>query len=265
MGRKRQRRGTSPHLLGVAGTGKHRRILGVLRARPAPKVGVAGGRGVRWGTVRGIEGALPTGALPGLISEALSTWIQARGTESKPPSYPAPPRPGGPRSCTRRGARPGRTGAGRDRAVPRRHPGAPGRHPPRPQTLGAAPLGAGCAPNQARRPTPPARGGRSGRGASLSAALASAGGQSGGRRTGGPAPRAERGARPGEGGLRARRGELPRKRARCRAGDKARSLLTAPRERRWKIPGEEAAERGQGTMPRTLLLRTPLPPDTHTP
>lgn len=60
LGRKRQRRGTSPHLLGVAGTGKHRRILGVLRARPAPKVGVAWGRGVRWRTVRGIEGALPT-------------------------------------------------------------------------------------------------------------------------------------------------------------------------------------------------------------
>lgn len=224
-----------------------------------------GGLGARCavGESKRDRGSPPGRSLPGLISEALSTWIQARDTKSKPPSYPAPPRPGGPRSCTRRGARPGRTGAGRDRAVPRRHPGAPGRHPPRPQTLGAAPLGAGCAPNQARRPTPPARGGRSGHGASLSA-LASAGGQSGGRRTGGPAPRAERGARPGEGGLRARRGELPRKRARCRAGDKARSLLTGPRERRWKIPGEEAAEPGQGTMPRTLLLRIPYSPHTHT-
>lgn len=58
----------------------------------------------------------------------------------------------------------------------------------------------------------------------LRSAQASSVGQSGGRSTGGPAPPAGRGARPGKGGLRARRGELPRKHARSREGDKARSL-----------------------------------------
>lgn len=41
------------------------------------------------------RGSPPDRSLPGLISEALSTWIQARDTESKPPSYPRPTPPRG--------------------------------------------------------------------------------------------------------------------------------------------------------------------------
>lgn len=91
----------------------------------------------------------------------------------------------------------GTCGTGR---VPLKHPGAPGRRLPRPQPLGDAPLRAGRALDPAGRPASAARGGRSGARLPRSAS-ASAGGQSGSRRTGVPAPRAGRGARPGEGGF----------------------------------------------------------------
>lgn len=92
------------------------------------------------------------------------------------------------------------------------------------------------------RSASPASGGRS-RCEAFASAPASTRGQSGGHCTGGPAPGAERGARPGEGvgerRLRARRRELLRKRARCPARDKAHSLLAGPRE-----PGMENPKRG---------------------
>lgn len=69
-----------------------------------------------------------------------------------------------------------------------------------------------------------------------------------------------------EGGLRARRGQLPQKRAGSGAGDKAHGLLAGQREPGWKIPREEAAEPGQGTMPHIFLFsHTPYPKASQAP
>lgn len=172
---------------------------------PAPKVewpGRGRGRGRPRCAVKGKVSGLREPSrplLPGLISQALSPPGPRPGALSRnhPPTPPhlAPARrgeldPGG------------HVRGGTGRSLPR-HPGAPGGYPPpppRPQTRGAAPLGAGCAPNQALRPPPRARGGRSGHGLRSPPWHLREDKASVGRRTGGPAPRAERGARPGEAG-----------------------------------------------------------------
>lgn len=209
---------------------------------PAPKVewpGRGRGRGRPRCAVKGKVSGLREPSrplLPGLISQALSPPGPRPGALSRN-HLPTPPH----RAPARRGELdPGghvRGGTGRSLL---RHPGAPGGYPPpppRPQTRGAAPLGAGCAPNQALRPLHPGHAADApGTGSALRpgicgrtkhrsvAALAGLRqGLSGGR------GQERRGVGVGVGGLRARRGELPRKRARCRAGDKARSLLTCPR------------------------------------
>lgn len=126
-----------------------------------------------------------------------------------------------------------------------KHPEALGRRNPPPgfhRPSGLLHSEWGAPPIRSPRSASQASGGRS-RCEAFASAPASTRGQSGGHCTGGPAPGAERGARPGEGvgerRLQARRRELLRKRARCPARDKAHSLLAGPRE-----PGMENPKRG---------------------